>query len=174
MRGSNAMSNWADHLSPCCGHSPDSIVMTVDLAPFQLPDRYERLIVAPSPQGDYVVACLPFFTYGIQFGDLIKLQQPGNMFERVLESSGLRTLRIAFNSDRDAGDKHEQLHGKIIQSGLPHEWYGSTYVSVLIRHARDQEHLLSRMDDFLENGSVCWEVDPESFDSGLDAGGAGM
>jgi hypothetical protein len=63
------------------GSSPESATMTVSLAPFGMPDRYERLVVEASPDGDNVVACPPFFSYGIQFGDLVRVREPGNEFE---------------------------------------------------------------------------------------------
>jgi hypothetical protein len=170
MRGENGeglivMANWADHPNPCLGNPPDGLIMTVDLAPFELPERFERLVIVPSPKGNYVVACLPFFSYGIQFGDLVRLQQPGNRFDCVLESSNLRTIRIAFNHEKDVDSVHEELHGRIVTAGLPHEWYGSGYVAVLLRDVQDENRVLSLVDDLVGSGIVCWEVDPEPFGS---------
>jgi hypothetical protein len=45
-----------DHPRPCMGSSPESATMTVSLPPFGMPDRYERLVVEASPDGDNVVA----------------------------------------------------------------------------------------------------------------------
>jgi hypothetical protein len=140
---------------------PEAVTMTVDLAPFGMPGRYERLIVAPSPEGNYVVACLPFFSYGIQFGDLVELRQPGNAFERVLKCAGLRTFRFAFNEPTRAAEAHAELHGRVLDSRLPHEWHGAGYLAVLLRNLRDQEHAVACLGGFADNGS--WEVDPEPF-----------
>jgi hypothetical protein len=137
--------------------------MTVNLAPFGMPDRYERLVVVPSSEGNYVVACLPFFTYGIQFGDLVELRRPGNAFERVLKCAGLRTLRFAFSDPARADEAHEELHGKFVASGLPHEWHGAGYLAVLLRNLGDQERALRCLGEFAEEGNGCWEVDPEPF-----------
>ena len=157
------MTNVVDHPRPCMPLSPQAATMTVSLAPFGMPDRYERLIVVPSPEGHYVVACLPFFTYNIQFGDLVELREPANEFERVLRRAGLRTLRFAFNDQARADEAHEELHGKVIASGLLHEWHGAGYLAVLLRNVRDQERALACVREFVEEGNVCWEVDPEPF-----------
>jgi hypothetical protein len=143
---------------------PEAATMTVSLAPFGMPDRYERLIVVPSPEGNYVVACLPFFSYGIQFGDLVKTQQPGNSFERVLKPSGLRTLRFAFNEPANADERHEEIHGQFFATALPHEWHGTGYLAVLLRNSQDQEQALACLTSAVENGVGSWEVDPEPFE----------
>ena len=161
--GESNMTNVVDHPRPCMPSPPEAAQMTVSLASFGMPDRYERLIIVPSPTGDYVVACLPFFSYGIQFGDFVTIQQPGNVFERVLKSSGLRTLRFAFTSPSIADEHHEQLHGKVVASGLPHEWHGSGYVAVLLRHLQDQEIALNCLASAIESGEGCWEVDPKPY-----------
>lgn len=140
--------------------------MTVDLTAFGMPDCYERLTVEPSPEGNYVVACLPFFTYGIQFGDLVEVREPESVFGRVLKRSGFRTLRIAFSDQPTAGQGHEALHARFIGIRLPHEWHGARYVSVLIRCLAEQERALSCVEDAIQDGKLHWEVDPEPFAAG--------
>jgi hypothetical protein len=140
---------------------PEAETMMVDLASFGMPGRYERLIVVPSPTGNYVVACLPFFSYGIQFGDLVKVRRPGKAFERVLKCGGLRTLRFAFDELTRAAEAHEELHRRIIATRLPHEWHGAGYLAVLLRNLRDQKRALASLAEFADDGS--WEVDPEPF-----------
>ena len=81
--------------------------VTVDLTPFQMPGRVERLVAAQSADGNYVITCLPFFTYGIQFGDLVQVVEPERAFERVLARSGLRVLRVAFTEKEEAVESPE-------------------------------------------------------------------
>jgi len=140
--------------------------MVVDLGTFGMPGRFERLTIVPSREENYVVACLPFFAYGIHFGDLVAVQGQDNRFDRVLNASGLRTLRIAFTDASLMQEHHESIHAKIIGCGLPHEWHGSGYMSVLIRNPDDQERILSSVGEFIRDGcggSWEWEVDPEAF-----------
>jgi hypothetical protein len=154
-----------DHPRPCMPPPPDATKMLVDLSTFDMPGRIEQLTIARSPMGGYVVACLPFFTYGIQFGDWVAVREPEMVFERVVKASGLRTLRTVFK-DPLLGDRcHEELHRKLDAARLPHEWYRPGYLSVLIRNRVDQESVLTLAGDLIEDGSVEWEVDPEPFPS---------
>jgi hypothetical protein len=161
--GDNRMNNVADHPCPCMPTPVGATKMIVDVGPFGMPGCVERLVVEPSPAGGFVVACLPFFSYGIQFGDLVEVQERGQVFERVVKSSGLRTLRIAFRKKDTARHRHERIHGELVKSGLPHEWRGFGYVSVLVRDLSDQERALSCVADDVRDGTVSWEVDPAPF-----------
>lgn len=128
-----------------------------------MPNRREQLVVVASPQGNYVVSCLPFFTYGIQFGDLVEIRTPGNEFHRVLKAAGLRTLRFAFSDLNIAQRAHEELHRRFLASSLLHEWHGSGYLAVLLRDIGDQERALNCLDALIEKDIGHWEVDPEPF-----------
>ena len=55
---------------------------------------------------------------------------------RVLRHAGSRTLRFAFNDPTRAEEAHQELHGRVIASGLPHEWHGAGYLAVLLRNVR--------------------------------------
>lgn len=149
------------HLHPCIPITGEPVFMPVDLAAFGMPGRFEYLSVLPSPVGNYVVACLPFFTYGIAYGDLVAVKGPEFEFDRILASSKLRTFRLAIADAAQMDVLHETLHRSIIESGLPHEWHNAGYVSVLIRHQEDQDHLLSCIGDVIQSEDTYWEVDPE-------------
>jgi hypothetical protein len=105
----------------------DSTVVNVDLTAFGMPGCIERLAVAHSSGCAFVVACLPFFTYGIQFGDLIAVRKPEMVFDRGIKPRRLRALRLAFNDKKLGGQHHEEIHGRLIGRGLSHEWHGSGY-----------------------------------------------
>jgi uncharacterized protein DUF4265 len=157
------MKNVVDHPRPCLPPPAGASSLTVDLAPFGMPGRYERLVVVPSPEGDCVIACLPFFSYGIQFGDRVEVRDPGPVFVRVAQASGLRTLRIAFHREEQARDRHEWLHGELRKAALPHEWHGAGYLAVLLRGRADQVRALAYVADAVREGAVSWEVDPAPF-----------
>jgi hypothetical protein len=156
--------NCACHPNPCMGTAPECTTMVVDLAQFEMPDRFERLVVTPSPLGNYVVACLPFFTYGINFGDWVELREPGKEFVRILEKCGLRTLRIAVYDDSIAEAMHKELHRKLIDASFPHEWHRCGYVAILIRDKDDQSRAMQLFESVIEDEVACWEVDPEPFE----------
>ena len=132
------MSNVVEHPNPCVPSVETLLTIMVDLAGFGMLGRVEKLAVSKSPTGDYVVSCLPFFTYGIQLGDHVAAQEPGMMFERVLQGSGLRSLRIAFSDTIQGDSRHQAIHERLVQAKLLHEWHGSGYASmILIRNLAD-------------------------------------
>lgn len=137
--------------------------MTVDLEPFGMVNRCERLAVAPAPAGNYTVACLPFFTYGIHYGDIVEVEETSNEFLRVVKDAGLRTLRFAFNDLNFAVQSHEKLHGELVAADLVHEWHGAGYLAVLIRSVEDQNRALSCLGEFASEPWGSWEVDSEPF-----------
>ena len=105
--------NIAEHPRPCAPRSARAIDALVDLAQFGMPGRYERLVLDPSPAGNHVVACLPFFTYGIQFGDHVAVRDDGS-FSHVIAASGLRTFRVALKEATAGRLSHERLHERTI------------------------------------------------------------
>jgi hypothetical protein len=96
-----------------------------------------------------------------KFGDLVELRQPGNAFKRVLKGGGLRTLWFAFHDPARGDEAHEELHGKVLATRLPHEWLGTGYLAMLLRNLRDQRRALACLTEFADDGT--WEVDPEPF-----------
>ena len=152
--------NIAEHPRPCAPRSARAIDALVDLAQFGMPGRYERLVLDPSPAGNHVVACLPFFTYGIQFGDHVAVRDDGS-FSHVIAASGLRTFRVALKEATAGRLSHERLHERIAVTGLPHERHGADYVAVLLRGHEDQEQVRASLGDLI-NELEC-EVDPEPF-----------
>lgn len=137
--------------------------MTVDLEPFGVPNSSERLAVLPVDGGNYVVTCLPFFTTGIQFGDLVELRASDNEFVRVLMSAGLRTLRFSFGDTGSPAEAFETIDGRIAASGLPVEWHGTDHVAILLQDERDQERALSCLAEFISDSYGDLEIDPEPF-----------
>jgi hypothetical protein len=135
----------------------------VDLSRYGMEGRIERVWAEPSPIGNYVVASLPFFSYGIHFGDLIEVDSGSNAFHRVIKPSGLRTMRVAF-VDREVGERrHQAIHEGLARSRLVHEWHGYGYVAVLLRNVDDQRTALAVFDLEVSTGEVEWEVDPQPF-----------
>jgi hypothetical protein len=137
--------------------------MVVDLSRFGMQGRFEHLTILSSPAGGYVVACLPFFTRGIAFGDLVAVEGPENRFCHVVERSGLRTLRAAFTDQSLAEKDHPELHQVIYEMGHPHEWHGSGYLAVLIRSLADQQQVADGLNKWIADGTLLCEVDPEPF-----------
>ncbi|MFE4687225.1 DUF4265 domain-containing protein [Streptomyces sp. NPDC056721] len=70
----------------------------------------------------FEVACLPFFTYGICYRDVV-ITDSNHLVASVVQKSGHRILRVAFVAEHQGRDQlHELLHSKVLETALPHEW----------------------------------------------------
>ena len=153
----------ARHPAPPMG-TENCVEVSVDLSEHGLDGQTEMLWATAAHEHDYVVACIPFFAYGIQFGDLIEVDPASNKLVRVLQQSGLRTMRVAFVNEAVERDMHDSCREHLSQTPLPHEWCDSGYVSILVRNNDDQKLGLSAFRSQIDAHQVEWEVDPEPFE----------
>ncbi|WP_433367452.1 DUF4265 domain-containing protein [Streptosporangium sp. CA-115845] len=110
------------------------------------PDRFE-------------IACLPFFTYGICHRDIVTIDEQ-HLVSAVVEKSGHRTLRAALVQQHPHRDQlHELLHGKVVVSGLAHEWLQGTYLSVDLPPSTDPGPVVEILTGPQEAGALFWEID---------------
>ncbi|MFJ8274428.1 DUF4265 domain-containing protein [Streptomyces sp. NPDC094154] len=110
------------------------------------PDRFE-------------VACLPFFTYGICYRDVVTVDS-NHLVTAVLEKSGHRTLRVALVVDHPDRDQlHELLHAKVVEADLPHEWLQGTYLAVDLPPGTDPTALVKTLEAPAQTGALHWEID---------------
>ncbi|MBS0260861.1 MAG: DUF4265 domain-containing protein [Planctomycetes bacterium] len=149
------------HLHPACEPKIRRIVR-VDLTPNGMPGKTEELCCDEVAPGKYVVCCLPFFAYGIAFGDLISAPAENLQFASVLRHSGLRTLRACFVEHSLAATLHEPVHAILSSLRHPHEWHGNGYFAVLLPDQQAEEETLKALAEFVENGILTHEVEPDS------------
>ncbi|MBZ6261191.1 DUF4265 domain-containing protein, partial [Streptomyces olivaceus] len=90
----------------------------------------EQLWTRQLTEDTFEVACLPFFTYGICYRDVVTIDS-NHLLTGVVRKSGHRTLRVALIAEHTDRDQiHELLHGKAVDADLPHEWLQGTYLAV--------------------------------------------
>ncbi|GII31334.1 DUF4265 domain-containing protein [Planotetraspora mira] len=110
------------------------------------PDRFE-------------IACLPFFTYGICYRDIVTVDDQ-HLVSAVVEKSGHSTLRVALVQQHPQRDQiHELLHGEVVASGLAHEWLQGTYLSIDLSPGTDPDPLLQVLKGPQETEALFWEID---------------
>lgn len=146
----------------------------VDLAPFGIADRFEELWCHEAAPGEFVVSCLPFFTYGIAFGDVIAAEPPGFAFKSVLHRSCLLTFRGCFSDPDSAAKRHEEVHAALSRLRHPHEWHGRGYVAALLPNPEAVHEILHALASFVEDGSLIWEIDPKERSEGLTLRSSGF
>ncbi|MEV7859129.1 DUF4265 domain-containing protein [Streptomyces hirsutus] len=99
---------------------------------------------------------LPFFTYGICYRDVVTIDS-NHLVTAVIHESGHRTLRVALVADH--GQVHELLHGKAVDTGLPHEWLQGTCLAVDLPPGANEACLIEALDSLAQAGALHWEVD---------------
>jgi len=152
------MADIAAHREPVL-RAEANFLIHVDLEPFGMSNRMEQLWVRRQEDGSFVVCCLPFFSYGIALRDVVAARRGDLVFEKVLQKSGHRLLRFAFSDERVAGTLHEQLHGRLVQANVVHEWHGSGYGAIDLAGPADEPKVMGILAPMIEDGTLTVEVD---------------
>ena len=119
----------------------------------------EQLWTQRAAPGMYEVACLPFFTRGICYRDVIAIDDR-NMVTGVMEKSGHRTLRIALVRQHEQLDElHELLHGKVVEFGHDHEWLQGTYLAIDLPPGTEPTPIVELLEGPAGVGALQWEID---------------
>ncbi|MFF0794240.1 DUF4265 domain-containing protein [Streptomyces spiralis] len=119
----------------------------------------EQLWTRRLTEDTFEVACLPFFSYGICYRDVVTVDS-NHLVTGVVRKSGHRTLRVALvleHMDRD--QVHELLHGKAVDTGLPHEWLQGTYLAVDLPPGTDEAPFVEALEPLAQAGALYWEID---------------
>ncbi|UXY33269.1 DUF4265 domain-containing protein [Streptomyces albidocamelliae] len=119
----------------------------------------EQLWTHQLTEDTFEVACLPFFTYGICYRDVVTIDS-NHLLTRVMGKSGHRTLRVALVVEHaDRNRIHERLHGKTVDAGLPHEWLQDTYLAVDLPPDSDETSFVEVLEPLAQAGTLHWELD---------------
>ncbi|MEU6851399.1 DUF4265 domain-containing protein [Actinacidiphila alni] len=123
-------------------------------------DGWREQLWARQLTGDrFEVACLPFFTYGICYRDVVTIDSK-HLVNSVVRKSGHRTLRVALIADHtDRDQMHELLHSKAVDAGLPHEWLQGTYLAVDLAPETDAAPFVEALEPLAQAGALHWEID---------------
>lgn len=122
-------------------------------------DWREQLWTRRLTEDTFEVACLPFFTYGICYRDVVTIDS-NHVVNKVLRKSGHRTLRVALVTDHvDRDQVHELLHGKAVDAGLPCEWLQGTYLAVDLPPGADEAPFVEALEPLAHAGALHWEID---------------
>ncbi|MFD5593923.1 DUF4265 domain-containing protein [Streptomyces griseorubiginosus] len=140
------------------GRGPTNYMIHADLSDRQDGWR-EQLWTRQLTDDTFEVACLPFFTYGICYRDVVTIDSH-HLLTRVVRKSGHRTLRVALvveHVDRD--QVHELLHGKAVAGDLAHEWLQGTYLAVDLPPGTDEASFVEALEPLAQAGALHWEID---------------
>jgi hypothetical protein len=112
----------------------------------------------------YRLANCPFYAYGVSWQDVVHApfdpQEGFPTFQRVLEKSGNRTIRIVFDDASVESGKSESLLDGIMALGCDYEGATKTYLSLNIPPDVD----LNAVVEFLIRESAEWEHTDPTYD----------
>ncbi|MFJ2214327.1 DUF4265 domain-containing protein [Streptomyces sp. NPDC101062] len=107
----------------------------------------------------FELACLPFFTYGICYRNVMTIDG-NNLVASIVQKSGHRTLRVALVAEHQGQDQpHKFLHSKVSEAALVHEWLQGTYLSVDLPPGTDPAALVEALAEPARVGALHWEID---------------
>lgn len=119
----------------------------------------EQLWTRRLDENRFEVTCLPFFTLGICYLDVVTIDS-NHLVTSVVQKSGHRTLRVALAVEHLDRDRlHELVHGKVVEAALPHEWLQGTYLSVDLPPGADPAALTEVLKAPAQTGALHWEID---------------
>lgn len=140
------------------GRGPANYIIHADLSDRQDGWR-EQLWTRQLTEDRFQVTCLPFFTYGICYLDVVAIDS-NHLVTSVVQKSGHRTLRVALAAGHQARNQlHELLHSRVVEAELPHEWLEGTYLSVDLSPGTNPTSLVETLTSPARAGALHWEID---------------
>lgn len=107
---------------------------------------------------------LPFFAYGVSVADVVLapfVEEEGfPTFQKVLEKSGNRTIRVIFDPPLAAGNKSQGLLEQLVSRGVEYEGANRTYVVLNIPPSVDFGGVVTALLD----AKVQWEHADPTYD----------
>jgi hypothetical protein len=108
-----------------------NFIIVADLGVHGMQGRLEQLWARQLSENEFVVCCIPFFTYGIALGDRVftSLQEDRRyIIEDVRERSGRHVSRLWLKDVDDAG--RAELKVFISEQRLLSEWYSTNLLAL--------------------------------------------
>jgi hypothetical protein len=88
-----AIDGIVPHWQPSSDQAADAVIYA-DLSPWKMPGAVEKLWARKISARDFEICSIPFFTYGIALGDVVRVGK--NFFiTKTIKKSGLHNLRLA-------------------------------------------------------------------------------
>ncbi|HMM94847.1 DUF4265 domain-containing protein [Phycicoccus sp.] len=105
----------------------------------------------------FELCCIPFFAYGVSFGDRIRIADDG-VFQLVRKGDH-RTIRVAIYDAEYAHKRHAEFHALITSTGVRWETLGhaSSYWALDIEGSEQAHELIRVLTPLSEARILDWE-----------------
>ncbi|MDH3753153.1 MAG: DUF4265 domain-containing protein [Acidimicrobiia bacterium] len=131
-------------------------ILRVDLEPHGMPGRFEQLWARQLGQDRFELCCIPFFIYGAALGDVVATGETPGGFE-VIEHSGRRCIRVAFENGPIDDALHETFHAALVGARVAVEFHQPGYAAIDIPTEADIGRVVDAIRPFTESNGAVWE-----------------
>jgi Domain of unknown function (DUF4265) len=155
----------ATHDEPAA-RSRTNYILRLSLAADGLPGRYEQVWTRTEDKVSFELCCIPFFTYDMSLGDVIRTTTDDGEYE-IVSKGGHRTIRFAIQDEKFRHEGHDSLHASIASAGCLAEFRGHMrgYGAIDIVDEHQSETVRALLTPLAEQGLLMWEwADPAAAD----------
>lgn len=139
-------------------------IIRVDLAAHGMPGSAEQLWARTDDQRTFELCCVPFFTYGLALGDRVAWDDSSRA-ATLVERSGRRNVRFAWNDKSQAAEQHEVLHGRLVMAGGLVEFSSSGYGAVDCADDATTAAVIAVLQPLHDAGVLLWEYGDQPADA---------
>lgn len=114
--------DFATHVAPVWRDKANHLI-AADLADHNMPGRWEQLWARQTADGEFELCCLPYFTYGLALGDIVRTRSTDavkHVIARVQKRSGRKLLRLWLKNAALPGK--ERVYTYLVKHAPLHEW----------------------------------------------------
>ena len=142
----------ATHEAPVWKERANFLIFA-DLSSSGMADRWEQLWACQSSDDEFVLCCIPYFTYGLALGDTVRTQHLAGkkyVVADVVARTGRRALRL-WLKDATAEGKTRIL--EYVQTFAPlHEWSSNNLLVIDVPEPEPTPELLALLHDLAQMG----------------------
>lgn len=139
-----------------CGGEKTNYIIRVDLAAHGMPGSTQQLWTRTDDQRNFELCCIPFFTYGLALGDRVEWDDSSRV-ATLVERSGRRNVRFAWNDKSQAAEQHEALHGRLAATGALLEFSSNGYGAVDCADDVMMAGVITVLQPLNDAGLLIWE-----------------
>jgi len=139
-----------------------NFLIMADLSAAGIDDGLEQLWAKQVGPTQFVLCCIPFFTYGLALGDVVETEAArGKQYvvRRVVNSAGHRVLRIWLA--RASQPERQDILAQVVSHGFLHEWSSDNLLAIDVPPGCEMEDFLK----FLSDETMRANIDVEWGDS---------
>lgn len=129
-KASKMTSQIATHDAPAWRQMANFLIFA-DLSSSGMVDHWEQLWAQQLSADEFIVCCIPYFTYGLALGDTVRTSpQRGRHYvvETALKRSGRRVLRLWLKNAADG--TRDSVVRSLERRALLHEWSSENLLAI--------------------------------------------